>query len=353
MPHSSKESTAIEPINIAPPRLTPAPIIETTWAFAQSCALLAAVELDLFTRIAQGTNTPIMLANEAELSEDALRRLLGALSVMGFLQRNGDIFSLAPVSERFLVRGQKTYMGDVVLQNRQEWDAWIHLSDVVRTGQAVRHINEEPLGGPFFAPLDEYLFPIVHPLMHMVCQRLGVGARLHGLRVLDLGAGTAPGAITALELDADAHAVAVDFPEVLERARAYASKHNVEQRMEYWATNLETLELPAHRFDLIVVSHVFRVLGAEQTQRLIHQCRHALAPDGRLVVIETYNEYGPKLFPYLVSLNMLVNTRHGDTFSSQQMKTWLADAGFHLDEWTNVGPDPVLVATSSPIDETM
>lgn len=345
MSHASKEPTATMSVNTAPPRLTPAPIIETTWAFAQSCALLAAVELDLFTRIAQGANTSATLADNAEVSEDALRRLLGTLSVMGFLQRNENIYTLTPLSERFLVRGQKSYMGDVVLQNRQEWDAWIHLSEVVRTGQSFRCINEEQPGGTFFAPLDEYLFPIVHPLMHMICQRLGVGSRLHGIQVLDLGAGTAPGAIATLELDADAHAVAVDFPEVVERARAYALKHNVDSRMEYWSANLETIELPAQHFDLILVSHVFRVLGAQQTQRLIHQCYHSLASDGKLVVIETYNEYGSKLFPYIVSLNMLVNTRHGDTFSSQQMRTWLVGSGFQLEEWANVGPDPVLVAT--------
>ena len=137
MHDSSEEPVEAKPVQRAIPRLTPSPIIETTWAFAQSCILLAAVELDLFTRIAQGMNTPGILAHHAEASENALRRLLAALSVMGFLQRNGDNYTLTPLSERFLVRSQKSYMGDVVLQNRQEWDAWIHLSDVVRTGQAV------------------------------------------------------------------------------------------------------------------------------------------------------------------------------------------------------------------------
>lgn len=345
MLHSSKEPVETKSTNVASPRITPTPIIETTWAFAQSCILLAAIELDLFTRIAQGMNTPALLASNAEVSESALIRLLGALGTMGYLQHEGDNYSLVPMSERFLVRSQKSYMGDVVLQNRQEWDAWLHLSDVVRTGQPVRYINEEALGGTFFAPLDEYLFPIVHPLMHMICQRLGVGSRIRGPKVLDLGAGTAPGAIAALELDVDAHAVVVDFPEVIERAKAYALKHGVEQRMEYWSANLETIELPERRFDLIFVSHVFRVLGAEQTQRLIHQCYQSLASGGRLVVVETYNEQGPKLFPYIVSLNMLVNTRHGDTFTTQQMRTWLSSVGFQLEEWSNVGPDPVLVAT--------
>ena len=345
MHDSSEEPVEAKPVQRAIPRLTPSPIIETTWAFAQSCILLAAVELDLFTRIAQGMNAPGILAHHAEASENALRRLLAALSVMGFLQRNGDNYTLTPLSERFLVRSQKSYMGDVVLQNRQEWDAWIHLSDVVRTGQAVRFINEEPLGGPFFAPLDEYLFPLIHPLMHMICQRLEVGSHPRGMQVLDLGAGTAPGAIAALELNADAHAVAVDFPEALARAQVYARNHGVDNRLEYWPAQLETIELPPRRFDLIFVSHVFRILGEEHTQRLIHQCYHSLTPGGRMVVIETYNEQGTKLFPYIVSLNMLVNTRNGDTFTSQQMQEWLSTAAFQIEAWPNVGPDLVLVAT--------
>ncbi len=345
MYHPKEPSVEAKAESATKPRLTPAPIIETTFAFAQSCALLAAVELDLFTWIARGMNTPVALAHAADVSEPALRRLLGALSAMGFVLRSGDDYTLTPLSERFLVRGQESYIGDVVLQNRQEWGAWIHLSEVVRTGQSVRCINEEPLGGPFFAPLDEYLFPLVHPLMHMICRRLEVGTRLHSIQVLDLGAGTAPGAIAALEQDADAHAVAMDFPEVLVQARAYAQKHGVEQRMEYWAANLGTVELPPKHFDLIIASHVFRILGEEQTQRLIHQCSQSLKPGGRLVVVETYNNQGAKLFPYIVSLNMLVNTRHGDAFTSQQMFDWLAATGLEVEAWPNVGPDLVLVAT--------
>lgn len=336
-----------QPVSPPTPRVTSGPIIETTFAFAQSCILLAAVELDLFTWIAQGKNTPALLSQSASTSDQAVGRLLGALGAMGFLQRNGDEYTLTPLSERFLVRGTASYMGDVVLQNRQEWDAWIHLSDVVRTGQSVRFINEEPLGGTFFAPLDEYLFPLVHPLMHMICRRLGIGEHLRNLQVLDLGAGTAPGAIAALELDPGTHAIAMDFPEVLAKTEIYARKHGVASRMEYEPANIETVELPAKKFDLIIASHVFRVLGAEKTQRLLAQCSQSLLPGGRLVVVETYNEQGAKLFPYIVSLNMLVNTRSGDAFTSRQMHEWLASAGLEVETWSNVGPDPVLIATRS------
>ncbi len=315
MDHANKGPTLSPSVNPSIPRVTPERIIETTFAFAQSCALLAAVELDLFTRIAQGMKTIAMLANHAGVSANALERLLGTVSAMGFLQRSGDDYALTPVSERFLVRSQPSYVGDIVLQIRQEWDAWIDLTECVRRGQPTRFINEEPLGGPFFAPLDASLL------------------------------GAAPSAIAALQLDADAHAVAIDFPEALALAQEYAQKHGVEGRMECWPANLEMLELPPRRFDLIFASHVFRILGLEQTQRLIQQCFQSLTPGGRLVVVETYNEQGAKLFPYIVSLNMLVNTRQGDTFTSQQVREWLSSAGFQVEAWSNVGPDLVLVAT--------
>jgi len=345
MDHANKGPTLSPSVNPSIPRVTPERIIETTFAFAQSCALLAAVELDLFTRIAQGMKTIAMLANHAGVSANALERLLGTVSAMGFLQRSGDDYALTPVSERFLVRSQPSYVGDIVLQIRQEWDAWIDLTECVRRGQPTRFINEEPLGGPFFAPLDASLFPLIYPLMRVLCQRLEIGSRLHGIRVLDLGAGAAPSAIAALQLDADAHAVAIDFPEALALAQEYAQKHGVEGRMECWPANLEMLELPPRSFDLIFASLVFRILGLEQTQRLIQQCFQSLTPGGRLVVVETYNEQGAKLFPYIVSLNMLVNTRQGDTFTSQQVREWLSSAGFQVEAWSNVGPDLVLVAT--------
>ena len=329
------------------PRVTPGPIIEATFAFAQSCALLAAVELDLFTRIAQGKTTARALAQEAGADASALKRLLGTLHAMGFVRQTGDTYALTPVSERFLVRTQESYMGDVALQIRNEWDAWIHLTEVIQTGQSFRRINEEAVGGHFFAEMVDYLFHIVYPVMRRLGQRLEAGTRFHGLEVLDLGSGTAPGAIAILEQDPDAHSLAIDFPEVLARARVYAEQHGVGERMEYRPADLEVVELPPSRFDLVFASHTFRVLGAEITQRLIKQSYQTLKSEGRLVIVETYNnpDQPEQLFPRIVSLNMLVNTRSGDTFSLQQMREWVASAGFHVEVWSNIAPDPVVVAT--------
>jgi 2-polyprenyl-3-methyl-5-hydroxy-6-metoxy-1,4-benzoquinol methylase len=336
-----------EPVPDSVPFVPPQPIFEVNFAFAQSCALLAAVELDLFTWMATGIESVSSLAEQAQASPGALARLLGALQGMGFVERTPCGYALTPLSARYLVRGRETYIGDVSLQTRQEWDAWIHLTDVVRTGRSVRCVNEAPLAGPFFEPLVEHLFPLIYPLMKRLVQRLGVGTRHQGGQVVDLGAGTAPGAIAVLECDPAARAVAIDFPAVLARAQAHARAHGVDGRMEYWPITQDTIALPPSQFHVAIASHVFRIVGPEATRQLIRQCYHALKPSGQLVVVEMYKEedrFG-SLFPHVVSLNMLVNTRHGDAFSSRQLCCWLQDAGFQVDLWHDYGPHPVVVAT--------
>lgn len=326
--------------------VAPTQIIETTFAFAQSSMLLAAVELDLFSWVARGVHTAPMLAQRLEASEDALTRLLDALCASGFLKRVEESYELTPVSEHYLVAGRETYIGNIVLEIRQEWDTWSHLTDSIRTGQPMHYINEEPTGGPFFQILAEPLFSLVYPVARRLCKRLGIGTQQQIRHVADLGAGAAPCAIAALELDAQARGTAFDFAELLSYARTHAQRHQVHSRMDYQAVDLTTADLPSSSFDLIFASHLFRILGGEVTLRLIQQSYAALQPGGYLVVIESFKEpeQAEKVFPHIISLNMLVNTRAGDALSSRQVHQWLLDAGFTVEIWSGVAPDVVLVA---------
>ncbi len=342
---SANEKRAVTAVDGMPP-LTPTAIIETTFDFARSCILLAAVELDLFTWIAGGALRLPRLAAQVGADEAALAKLMGALCAMDFLACIEGEYRLTPVAERFLVRGRTTYIGDVVLQIRQEWDVWINLTEVVRSGQSRRRINEGATGGPFFALLAPLLFPIVYPLMRRVCERLGVGTRLRAPRIADLGAGAAPGAIAALELAAEAQAVAIDFAEVLSTARDFAQTRGVETRLTCQAADLEHIELPASTYDIVFAGHIFRLLGAEVTRRLLVQSFRSLRPGGVLVVIETYNdpERANVLFPQIVTLNMLVNTQRGEALASHHMAQWLTEAGFQLETWNTMGPDCIFIA---------
>jgi hypothetical protein len=72
------------------------------------------------------------------------------------------------------------------------------------------------------------------------------------------------------------------------------------------------------------------MLSADENRDLLRRCHQALAPGGRLVIqdfILEPDKTSPK-FAALFSLNMLVGTAAGSSYSHPEYTAWLAEAGF-------------------------
>src|SRR5262245_53787581 len=74
---------------------TPLPIIETLQGFQRTAALRAALALDLFTAIGEGANAAPALAQRCAASERGVRALCDYLSMLGFLAKRGDTYTLS------------------------------------------------------------------------------------------------------------------------------------------------------------------------------------------------------------------------------------------------------------------
>jgi len=100
-------------MNQPSPQSQPSPekIFATLTAYQQSAALKAAIDLDLFSAIAQGNNTAGTAAKKINASERGTRILCDYLTVLGFLTKSGNRYTLAPDSALFLDRKSPAYMG--------------------------------------------------------------------------------------------------------------------------------------------------------------------------------------------------------------------------------------------------
>ncbi|MER3445365.1 MAG: hypothetical protein C4291_00365 [Candidatus Dadabacteria bacterium] len=132
-------------------KVTPQRIIEDLWAGWRAQAVVAAVELDLFTHIANGKHTPKEIARSASSSEHGTRRLLDALVGLGYLNKKGDRYSLESISKTFLVRDRKSYIGGMAYITKLGWEMWSHLTDAVRSGHPVNTVDKEEEGREFFS----------------------------------------------------------------------------------------------------------------------------------------------------------------------------------------------------------
>jgi hypothetical protein len=69
--------------------VTPMKIINDLWAARVSLALIAAIDLDLFTAIARGKKTVADLAKALDAPKRGVERLIDALAGMGYLTKKG------------------------------------------------------------------------------------------------------------------------------------------------------------------------------------------------------------------------------------------------------------------------
>jgi len=83
-------------------------------------------------------------------------------------------------------------------------------------------------------------------------------------------------------------------------------------------------------YDLVLVSAICHMFSPEENQRLFQRAYEALAPRGRFVVqdfILDASKTAPRAAA-LFSLNMLVGTKAGSSYSEPEYAAWLRSAGF-------------------------
>src|ERR1700740_2366726 len=92
-------------------RPTPDRIFDTLSAFPQTAALKAGIKLDIFTAIADGANTPDLLAAKSGAADRGLRILCDYLTIHGFLTKGHGRYTLTQESAVFLNRHSPASMG--------------------------------------------------------------------------------------------------------------------------------------------------------------------------------------------------------------------------------------------------
>jgi hypothetical protein len=102
---------------------------------APALAMLAGMQLEVFTHLADGPRTAEHLAERLGVAADRLSRLLHALAASGLLEKRQDDFANTPEAAAFLVKGAASYMGGIHELLSQLWHADLLTAQSIRSGQ--------------------------------------------------------------------------------------------------------------------------------------------------------------------------------------------------------------------------
>jgi hypothetical protein len=131
--------------------VTPANIFNLGLGFWASKTLLSAVELGLFTELANGPADLSALSRRLGLHDRAARDFLDALVALKMLDRQDGLYRNTPETDHFLDRAKPSYMGGLLeMANSRLYGSWGFLTEALKTG---RNQNEAKESGDIFAAL--------------------------------------------------------------------------------------------------------------------------------------------------------------------------------------------------------
>ena len=301
-------------------------ILDTAYAFRESRVLLTAFELGIFTELGSQTRSASDVSASLRTNERATDRLMDALGAMGLLKKRNNKFSNTPAAARFLVKGKPGYLGGL-MHTAHLWNTWTTLTDAVVAGTSVAQRTAARPGGMSWT---EAFIAAMHMRASRTAEDLIKFIDLKGVRrVLDLGGGSGAYAMAFVRARKDIRAVIFDLPSVTPLTRTYISAEKLEEKIQTIDGDY-TVDSFGHGFDLVLVSAIIHSNSADVNRLLMRKSFQALNPNGQLVIRDHVmnDDRTAPLAGTLFSLNMLVGTKEGDTFTEAEIRSWMQEAGF-------------------------
>jgi SAM-dependent methyltransferase len=303
---------------------TPERLLQTSGSYWASCALHAGVKLDLFSKLETGAASALELARRLGTEHRGLAMLLGALSALGLLVKQEGRYANTPFAAIYLVRSAPEYLGHILLHHHHLMESWAHLDQSVRSGGPLRTASafaDEEWRESFLLGM----FNLANRIAPQLVPQIDLGGRR---KLLDLGGGPGTWALHFCRQHPQLQAVVFDLPTTRPFAEATIDRFDLAERVSFAAGDFLADELP-RGCDIAWLSQVLHGEAPEQARRIVARAAAVLPPGGLLLVHEFIldDEGASPLFPALFSLNMLLGTAGGQSYTNRELTEMLEQAG--------------------------
>ena len=330
--------------------ITPESIMQLGLGFWGSKTLLSAIELGLFTELAEAPLSALELTARLKLHTRSARDFLDALVALGMLEREYELYRNTPATDLFLDRSKLSYLGGLLeMANERLYPFWGTLTEGLRTGLPQ---NEMKTGG---AGLFETIYgnPERLRLFLGAMTGLSMGASQAIAQkfpwkkyqtVVDVG-GAQGGLLVQLCL-AHPHLSGTNFDLAVVGPvfEEYVAAHGLKDRLSFQSGDFFNEPLP--RADVITMGHILHDWNLDEKRMLLGKAYQALAEGGSLIVFEALidDERRQNTFGLLMSLNMLIETPGGFDYTGKDCSAWMREAGFRETRVEHLaGPDSMVV----------
>lgn len=300
-------------------------------AFHNTAALKTAIELDIFTAIADGADQANSIAQRVKAAERGVRILCDYLTIHGFLTKDDRRYALTQESAIFLNRHSPAYMGTLAEFLASEG----HKRDFEALTDSVRKGGTSVAQGDNTKPNDELWVTFARTMAPLTTVSAGFIADLAGAKegkackVLDIAAGHGMFGITIAKQNPNAQITAADWAPVLAIAKENAAAAGVADRLAFRPGSAFEADL-GEGYDIVLLTNIFHHFDMPTCEKLMRRVHAALKPGGKALTLEFVPDEDRVTPPMAAafSLIMLAETDAGDAYTVSEYERMFRNAGF-------------------------
>ncbi len=305
----------------------PEAILKLSRQFMESRIFLSAAELNIFTFLDGTPSTAEDLTSQLHADLRGVTILLNALTAMGLLMKQkNNTYKLTADAALILSDKSPRSVLPMIHHAAHLWESWSDLTSIVKApGSAAT-------AAPSARDADELraFIGAMHVVGMPMAQQIVAAIRPGKARnLIDVGGASGTYTIAFLQAVPKMKATLFDRPAVIEIARERVIDAGMFDRVRLVAGDFYKDKLPGGH-DLALLSAIIHQNSPRQNIELFRKVLRALVSGGRIIIRDHVMEPSrtkPKEGA-IFAINMLVNTKGGSTYTFEEIKDWLKEAGF-------------------------
>jgi O-methyltransferase domain/Dimerisation domain len=338
-------------IHVAKEKLNASPLLKLAFRFWESKVLLAAVRLQVFGELAHQPYDCKTLANKVGLHPRGARDFLDSLVALGLLTRAQGVYSNSTFATEYLDPRKPTYVGGLMeLADQRLYPVWGKLENGLKTGDPQNEARDEA---------DYYANLCANPARLRTFLAAMTGLSMDSAKQIsrrfpwqdyasfaDIGGAQGAVAVELIREHPHLHGISFDLPAIAPLFNEYVAKFELGHKIQFRSGDFFHDPLP--HADVLILGHVLHNWGLEEKMGLIQSAYSAVPCGGVLLVYDAVidDDRNENAFALLMSLNMLLVTPAGSTYTAAECMKWMKGAGFRSARAEPLsGADSLIIAT--------
>lgn len=306
--------------------ISPTTIMRNAYAVYPSFAMLAGMQLDVFTPLKDQPMNAESLAKVLKVKESKLSPLLYALVSTDLLTVENGFFSNTIESDTFLIKGCPAYMGGLNEFFNDLWHATLKTAESIRTNEPKAKHDWSTLPEEELIKYFRSQYPSSLRSGTQLAQKIDFSNKK---RLIDVGGGAGGLSVGICNLYPKIEATVADLPQVVSFSNQFISEAGLSDRITTMGVDLIKSELEGS-YDVAVLRALIQVMKPEHAKKILKSVFQALEPGGHIYILGCILD-NTRLSPTVsmaFSLVFLNVYEEGGAYTEKQYHDWLKESGF-------------------------